>query len=224
MNTKNCTIAMVSGGLDSVAMLYKLLKNSKDDIIVHRINLLNSENRNTVESYCANKCFDYLRMHEKSFKTTTSTLDLSSFLNYGYDVIHVMYIAGILYKNYCYQYEDIKIACGKTRVDLESYSADSAHYAKVVGWTSQVSHLALNLSCSQTKDNSEIYKFPSIIYPVAQKTKKELKDSIPQELFDLTWSCRQPNYRGSTVSNCGRCISCKDLVHANIFKYKSINL
>jgi 7-cyano-7-deazaguanine synthase in queuosine biosynthesis len=223
MNTENCTIAMVSGGLDSIAMLYNLLNDTNEDIIVHRVNFLNAENRNKIESYCAKKCFNYLKNNKRNFYITESTIDLNNFSIFGYDIIHVMYIAGIIYKNYCQNYRKIKIACGKTKVDLESYSVASKHYAKVVAWTTQLSHLALSLSCSQTKDDAEIYEFPSIVYPVSQKTKTELKNSIPKELFDYTWSCRNPIYNGKVAKNCGRCISCKDLVHANIFTYKSIS-
>jgi 7-cyano-7-deazaguanine synthase in queuosine biosynthesis len=221
----SCIIAMVSGGLDSVAMLYQLLKkNHNEDVIVHYVNLLNAENRHRIESYCAHKCFDYLKTHVKNFQVTTSTLDLTGLFDFGYDFIHVMYIAGLVYKSHCRDYANIKIACGRTKGDLEAYSAESAHYARLVTWVSPVSHLALSVSCSKTKDANEIYKFPAVMYPVAHKTKKELKDSIPEELFDLTWSCRAPKYTNNVVSNCGRCITCKDMRHAGIYKDKLVKL
>jgi 7-cyano-7-deazaguanine synthase in queuosine biosynthesis len=50
------------------------------------------------------------------------------------------------------------------------------------------------------------------IYPVGHLSKKEIYNILPQELRDMTWSCRTPTYTDDkTFKECKKCKTCLEL-------------
>jgi 7-cyano-7-deazaguanine synthase in queuosine biosynthesis len=50
------------------------------------------------------------------------------------------------------------------------------------------------------------------IYPVEHLTKSEIYNMLPEQLRNLTWSCRTPVVvDNNTIEECGRCKTCEEL-------------
>jgi 7-cyano-7-deazaguanine synthase in queuosine biosynthesis len=50
------------------------------------------------------------------------------------------------------------------------------------------------------------------IYPVGHLTKHEIYNILPEELRNMTWSCRTPIYIDeNTIQECGKCKTCLEL-------------
>jgi 7-cyano-7-deazaguanine synthase in queuosine biosynthesis len=50
------------------------------------------------------------------------------------------------------------------------------------------------------------------IYPVGHLTKLEIYNMLPEELRNMTWSCRTPIYtEDNSIHECGKCKTCLEL-------------
>ena len=91
---------MLSGGLDSVYSLYRMLKEVDDEILVHHVHLINPENRHIAEARSCELVMDYCRQEFGDILYSESTVDHSMFSRFGYDMFIVAYIAGIITRDY----------------------------------------------------------------------------------------------------------------------------
>src|SRR5689334_14723973 len=72
------TLAMLSGGLDSTAMLVKLLTETGDELRVHHIRMANREQRAQAEQAAVERIVAWCRDHYRPFRYTESVLDFTA--------------------------------------------------------------------------------------------------------------------------------------------------
>jgi 7-cyano-7-deazaguanine synthase in queuosine biosynthesis len=181
---------MFSGGLDSTAMLVKLLAASADELRVHHIRMINKEKRDQAEQRAVEGILAYCKAHYRPFRYSESALDFS-----GLDAIPIDYLS---------------IAFVACQVAIDTPGCDRI----AVGSLATDTDIA-NRSARQKRVFDELYACyrarklgePRVewMFPVHDTAKAELAAALPQELLDLTWSCRRPveGYRP-----CGTCKAC----------------
>jgi len=182
------TLAMFSGGLDSTAMLVKLLAESADDLRVHHIRMVNREGRDRAEQRAVEAIVAYCRARYRAFRYSESVLDFSALEAIPIDYLSIAFVA-------CQVAIDTP---GCNRIAVGALAADTD---------------IANRSARQKRVFEEMYACyrarklgePRVewTFPVYDTPKAELAAGLPQELLDLTWSCRRP------VDGFRPCLICK---------------
>ena len=168
---------MFSGGLDSTAMLVRLLTNGNDELRVHHIRMVNREGRDGAEQAAVESILAYCRAHYRPFRYSESALDFSGLAAIPIDYLSIAFVA-------CQVAIDTP---GCNRIAVGALAADTD---------------IANRSARQKRVFEEMYACyrarklgePHVewIFPVYHTPKAELAGALPQELLDLTWSCRRP--------------------------------
>ena len=185
---------MLSGGLDSTAMVVKLLTESEDELRIHHIRLANREGRADAEEQAVRRIVDCCARRYRPFRYTESGLDFTALEAIPIDYMAVAYVA-------CQVAIDSpgcnRIAVGTLACDTDEVNR-SARQRRVFG---------VMYDCYRARRLGE----PEIqwVYPVHALRKPELARMLPRELLDLTWSCRRPVRAGSGYEACGHCKACK---------------
>ena len=182
---------MFSGGIDSTAMLVKLLAESTDELRVHHIHMANKEGRDEAERRAVESIISYCRAHYRPFRYSESGLDFRQLEAIPIDYLSIAFVA-------CQVAIDTP-RC--TRIAVGSLAADTD---------------IENRSTRQRRVFDEMYACycarklgePRVewIYPVYDLPKSDLVRALPGELLDLTWSCRRPAEGGRP---CGACKACR---------------
>lgn len=189
------TLVMFSGGIDSTAALWHVLRNPKDyaQIHVHHVHIQNIEARWRAEAAAVQAIFQYLRTNSKTpFSTSESSINTphlgGKFL---FDTEITSFITG-----YMTSRDPLitKVVFGVTKTDFERGVSQAVTRGKAI-------HNAFHL---EEDDHSAAVKE----YPLSEITKEEAYKSLPAELAKLTWSCRTPHYADGKPIECGRCQTC----------------
>jgi 7-cyano-7-deazaguanine synthase in queuosine biosynthesis len=185
------TLVMFSGGVDSTAMLVKLLAESADELRVHHIRMLNREGRDRAEGRAVERIVAYCRAQYRAFRYTESALDFSTLEAIPIDYLSIAFVA-------CQVAIDTP---GCNRVAVGALAADTD---------------IANRSARQQRVFQEMYACyrarklgePGMewIFPVYDVPKSELAAALPHELLELTWSCRRPL---EGFRPCGTCKACR---------------
>ena len=192
------TLVSLSGGLDSLAMTYLLLKDSKDnDIHIHHINIKNEENRWVAEQIAVRNILDYFRHNNyPKFEYSESSIEYPSFNgSFLYDTDTINFISGY-------------IASVNMKIKCVAYGAIKSEFAQ------------LNNSKRFTRAMNIFRSFTDIekIYPVKDYDKSEIYALLPTDLRCLAWSCRKPIYEDGYAKPCNSCSTCNTLKKANIIQ------
>jgi 7-cyano-7-deazaguanine synthase in queuosine biosynthesis len=198
MTEKQTILAMYSGGLDSLYMVYKLLTSdeySDKCVHIHHVHIHNVEDRFKAEALMVNAALTELKQRGFTFIYSESKISSPAFRNnnkvsYMYDWDIVRFYAGwIASAN-----PDISaIAIGREQSDAGEFNQyDSA--AALVKYFTDI----------------------PLIYPVMDMHKSEMYGKLPDWLKDKFWSCRTPIYQNNIPTKCGFCGTCKKLLKYNI--------
>lgn len=186
----NLRIVFWSGGVDSTLLAYKVLTETTDDILLHHVNLLNSDNRNHCELAAIRNIMPLL-MQLRPYVYSESTLDLTCISGTSSDEDIMFFLGGRIAMAYPY-YKKVIFSDGSisedydgSMVERESLRGTQEDYFKVVSWSAKNAHLEL---------------------PLREMTKKEVWEALPDNIKYFTWSCRFPT---RTNSPCGECVACK---------------
>jgi len=188
---KQTILAMYSGGLDSLGMVYKLLTDDeyKDyKLHIHHVHQDNVENRAQAEAVSVSKALAELKKQGFSFVYSESQISTLPFNGkFMYDTDSINFFAGYI----CSVNPDIvKIALGMQANDF-------------------------NLSLEERRKRADniLAAFTDVkkIYPMLDMTKREIYDSLPESLRDMFWSCRLPKYTEESIEPCGKCDTCVKL-------------
>ena len=189
-------VVLWSGGVDSTAALYDVLKNHRDIVFAHHIHFKNRERRWEAEKDAVDKMLPWLRKNVRDFEYSESTLEMDlKFI--GWDIMTSMYIGGIVVR-------DKKC----TRLVLSTNGDDY----KQTSWRTTLSQL-LAVITSLTHP-TEHQSFPYLWQMASKTSKKDLWNSLPEFLKENIWSCRKPNLNGKKDGKwieCGICITCEKL-------------
>jgi 7-cyano-7-deazaguanine synthase in queuosine biosynthesis len=188
---------MYSGGLDSTAMLVKLLAGTTDELRVHHIRMDNREGRAGAEQAAVEKILAWCRGRYRPFRASESGLEFSQLEAIPIDYLSIAFVA-------CQVAIDTP---GCTRIAVGSLSRDtdianrSARQRRVFETMYQ---------CYRARKLGE----PEVkwVYPVFDCSKAEIAALIPPEILNLTWSCRRPVVDPAAgpggVRPCGTCKAC----------------
>jgi len=186
-------LAAVSGGLDSVGMLYKLLTETTDDIHVHHISVRNNSLRWQAEDRAMNLIVPWLFEHVRVFGITTSIVEKPK----AADIVIVSHECAKLIRNRSIKMPDA-LARGANAHDMQSAGTNGRQRAAAKKWIELLGEGA-----------------PEIVFPVADMTRADLWALLPADLRSLTTSCRRPHI-GENYKPCMRCMTCKQLAAAGV--------
>ena len=185
---------MYSGGLDSTAMLVKLLAESQDELRVHHIRLDNREGRAGAEQGAVEKIIAWCRSRYRPFRYSESGLEFRQLEAIPIDYLSIAFVA-------CQVAIDTP-RC--TRIAVGSLSRDT----DIVNRSARQRQVFDAMyACYRARKLGE----PEVkwIYPVYDCTKPQIFALVPREIRDLTWSCRRPvDAGGGAFRACGRCKAC----------------
>ena len=178
------TLLMFSGGLDSTGAFWQLMQD-KQNIHVHHMNLKNVEQRSIAESKSTADIVNYMK-NIGSFTYSESIHEYPSYKgNFMWDGDIASFMAGSI----CTSMSSIKkVAFGRTATD----DANASTHVRV-----ERANKIFSAMCQAVK-----------IYPVQHLTKLEIYEMLPNELRELTWSCRTPIYKDDKILPCKHCITC----------------
>jgi hypothetical protein len=84
---------MFSGGIDSTAMLVKLLTEGTDELRVHHIHMQNREGRDAAEQRAVNSILSWCREHYRPFRYSESGLDFRALEAIPIDYLSIAFVA-----------------------------------------------------------------------------------------------------------------------------------
>ena len=184
---------MLSGGLDSVYSLYRMLKEVDDEILVHHVHLINPENRHIAEARSCELVMDYCRQEFGDIPYSESTVDHSMFNRFGYDMFIVAYIAGIITRDYAEKTgkQIARWICGNCLEEGHGNPERSVYMHRI----SAASSYPFN---GPRCDALEPYI-----------SKADQVGYLPKELAVGAWSCRNPVWTVQGPQECGQCHTCE---------------
>jgi len=193
---KPTILAMYSGGLDSLGMVYKLLTEDqyKDyDIHIHHVHNKNVENRWRAEAIAVDLATKELKRLGYNFAYSESEIGTQPFgRNFLFDTDTMNFFAGYV---------------SLVNPDIEK-----------VAMGMQANDANQSLEDRRVRGNKILEAFTSAekIFPVMNMTKREIYDMLPESLRNLFWSCRRPVYSEKNIAPCGRCDTCVKLKEQGI--------
>lgn len=180
------SLVMVSGGLDSVALLASLLAHTTHEIHAHHVEIRNAEGRAEVENATLERVLPYLRERYRPFAYSTSKYELMMGQGGGTDMTLAMFMAA-----------RVTVAEG-TFTDL----VWTGHLASPM--VDYLEASAVFTACFTYHRYKPVWVFPFI-----NCKKTDIYASIPPELADMTWSCRTPVLESGVYRRCGKCHACQ---------------
>lgn len=184
-------LAMYSGGLDSLGMIYKLLTDPeyKDyGLHIHHVHNRNVENRDQAEGIVVPMVLKELERLGFDFVYSASEISSQPYgMNFLYDSDTINFFAGYI--------------C--------SANLDIVYVA--MGMNANDTNHALELRRKRADKILAAFTPVEKIYPVLDMTKREIYDSLPESLRNMFWSCRRPVYAEKNIAPCGRCDTCVKL-------------
>jgi len=188
------TLAMFSGGIDSTAMLVKLLAADAEELRVHHIRMVNAEGRDGAEQRAVEAIVAWCRRRYRPFRYSESALDFRGLEAIPIDYLSIAFVA-------CQVAIDTP-RC--TRIAVGSLAADT----DIVNRTERQKRVFdVMYECYRARKLGE----PRVewIFPVYDRAKSELAAGLPEELLALTWSCRRPLPVPGGFRPCQVCKACK---------------
>jgi len=189
------SIMAFSGGVDSVYVLYKYMKdNPNKTILIHHVRLKNHQGRMEYELRAVKDVLRWMDKHgyRLRYKYIESGMDYGNIKNIHYDITSVACFTGIILKNSIYK--NIKyVICTPNKEESQGKELEEVK----------------NTNKRVTRDN--VIKLLSgredleIIYPIYNIPKDDIINDMPKDLFELCWYCRKPTKDGKP---CGVCFTC----------------
>ena len=200
-------LLMLSGGIDSTAILHSLLTEEKYqeyDIYVHHISLDNRQRRSPAEAEAVEKIVTYYR-YVNHFDYTVSSIDTLSMnarwsgrFSFDMDIV-------------CFMAAQVCLAKRNIRQVMLGVMADDFIKAETREGAALRYREAPNIFQAALYYYPEGKPRPQVVYPAKNLTKKQLWDTLPEDVQKLTWSCRNPVWETSTPTTCGVCEPCKSI-------------
>jgi hypothetical protein len=188
-------LLMLSGGLDSVSLLANILEETDHSLHTHHIEIQNYENRLQAENEALQAVLAYCRERYRAFSFSTSKSEFPLGRGGGFDLTLVLFTAA-----------RVHTALGRV-IDIV-YTGHIAPTRPEILEGSAVFN-----ACYINKRFKPVW-----LRPLDRLKKIDIYDSIPQELAELTWSCRRPVYQGDSYRPCGQCHTCRSM--AEVFRLR----
>jgi len=196
-------VIMASGGVDSTYLLWKLLNETTVPIHAHHISLqVHGLQRHDCEGLAFQRITKYLNDNIRPFSWTTSVIGYESFPYRGWDTDTQLLMGARCAANL--PAKKITVMLGVTADDNHKPIIQARIDRDVIStlWSALLNSIDPEVS---KKIN------PELELPIGNMFKHEIVSELPDELLDLTWSCRQPVRENNTIRACGNCEPCKAL-------------
>ena len=193
---KPTILAMYSGGLDSLGMVYMLLTKDEYkayDIHIHHVHNKNVENRWRAEAVTVEMATKELKRLGYKFAYSESEIGTQPFgRNFLYDTDSMNFFAGYV---------------ASVNPDIEKIALGM-----------QANDANQSLEERRVRANAILRAFTTAekIYPVLNLTKREIYDMLPESLRNMFWSCRRPVYTEKSIAPCQKCDTCVKLREQSI--------
>lgn len=215
-------LVMLSGGADSVYMLYKLLKETRHDIWAHHILIEHKPNRLQEEEIATAETVAWLTKNVRRFSFTKNQFTYPMELRvYPSDVFLVGFVGASMAVSFTLEYGTVfsKIAVGLNATDLEKEESiirsDGLRKIMTQMFEQQIRNLKhVGLPNEYRSKLTLLETTPELWYPIVNESKTEIINSLPKELVELCWSCQKPR---SFMEPCGYCLTCVELEKLKIF-------
>jgi 7-cyano-7-deazaguanine synthase in queuosine biosynthesis len=189
-------LAMYSGGLDSLGMIYKLLTDpeyKEYKLHIHHVHNKNVENRWRAEAVSVDIALKELSALGFEFFYSESEIGTVPFgRHFLYDTDTMNFFAGYV----CSVNPDIKMVAMGMQANDHNHALEDRR-------------VRANKILSAFTDAEKIF-------PVMDMTKREIYDMLPESLRDKFWSCRTPVYTEKNIAPCGKCDTCVKLKEQTI--------
>jgi 7-cyano-7-deazaguanine synthase in queuosine biosynthesis len=181
---------MFSGGIDSTAMLVKLLSEGTDELCVHHIHMQNREGRDAAEQRAVNSILSWCREHYRPFRYSESGLDFRALEAIPIDYLSIAFVA-------------CQVAIDTPRCDRIAIGALAADTDIENRSARQRRAFDAMYECYRARKLGE----PRVewVYPVFGMPKTAIAAALPAGLLALTWSCRRPVDGFRPCFNCKAC-------------------
>lgn len=186
------TIVMLSGGLDSVALLATVLAETNHHVHAHHIEIRNFENRAEIENRVTPTIVEYCRELYRDFEYSSSVNEFNVGMGGGTDLQLALFVAGRL-----------AISLGGN-IDI----VYTGHIFSPYSDLSEGSAIFNAVFLHRKFKPEWLWPLSKLTAPASQ-SKADIYESIPKELADMTWSCRKPVATGDGFEPCGTCHACK---------------
>lgn len=197
-------ILMFSGGIDSTYLAWKLMLDKTKNLHLHHVSIRNDSDKMWKQQDKAVKpILEYFKDQGFEFEYSESVFEFFGWIRVGFDSDILLLIAQKLAQNF--GRSKIEVLLGWVPSDMRrSVIAERArrHVTSNI-WE------ALIESATNRKVIDKTLHFPLIEENI---TKIKMIRDMPQELLDLTWSCRKPR----NGNPCGHCHACRDKSNALI--------
>jgi 7-cyano-7-deazaguanine synthase in queuosine biosynthesis len=191
MEQKPTILAMYSGGLDSLGMVYKLLTDPEyqdHSLHIHHVHNKNVENRHQAEALTVSMATKELKRLGFEFEYSESEIGTQPFgKHFLFDTDSMNFFAGYVCS---VNLNIVKVAMGMQANDSNQQLEERRVRAGKI----------LSAFTSAEK-----------IFPVLNMSKREIYDSLPESLKNMFWSCRRPIYTEKSIAPCGKCGTCVKL-------------
>lgn len=190
------TIIPISGGVDSTAAAYHYLKSHPNEtVLLLHVHLKNGETaiRSQLERQSVLKVVEYFKSNSlNNFEFKEAGIDYTSGgeIPPVWDIETINFFVGV----YVRDTSIVQMVKGTNFDDFQQEdfmdrieSSEEVFYA-----------------ISRMKKGE--FKF---LFPQKEMTKQEVHQSIPEELLELTWSCRRPQSNNGHYVPCGVCDTCR---------------
>ena len=206
---------MFSGGIDSTAVLKRLLVETDKNIYAHHINIINGEGdgkRLIAEAVTVDQIVPYMKKTYRDFNYSESTIDILQINPLIYNFPRLMKkrvwdydddrknIRGYMWDIHVCAYMGSILA---NYIDaIELYSGDRYDPAGVV---------ENNLKgCDKIAEGVWYPHKPVTLTPLNESKIKSIQ-YLEKELLDMTWGCRKPQGEAWPYTICNECKTCKQI-------------
>ena len=190
------TLVMFSGGLDSTAVLYRLLTQDKDDLHVHHVRLANRDGRARAEQDAVDRVLAWCRVNCRPFEYSESGLDFTELRAIPIDYLAIAFAA-------------CQVAIEVPRCDRIAVGTLAADLDEIKRKVSECQRRVFDAMYQCYRERKLGVPDVQWIYPVYELSKAQVADSLPPELRAAAWSCRRPVKTGDGYRVCGECKPCR---------------
>jgi 7-cyano-7-deazaguanine synthase in queuosine biosynthesis len=193
---KPTILAMYSGGLDSLGMVYKLLTDPEYrdyTVHVHHVHNKNVENRWRAEAMAVDIAIKELKVLGFEFDYSYSEIGTMGYDGqFMFDSDTMNFFAGYV----CFANPNIV----KVSMGMQANDHNQA------------------LEERRVRANKILQAFTPVekIFPVLNLSKREIYDMLPETMRDKFWSCRRPVYTEKNITPCQKCDTCVKLKEQGI--------
>jgi 7-cyano-7-deazaguanine synthase in queuosine biosynthesis len=203
-------LVMLSGGVDSAFMLYRYLIETDLPVHAHHISMRYPlEPRWQQEDEATAKIIQNCTNKFRNFNYSESRFDFPFQKYAGWDSDLQLLVASRIAPNL--EGDPITVALGWNADDLERASVKDRIERNVTANLWQ----ALCASVYTKKNLNPVLAMPLL---EMQLTKQMIIEKMPDDLFALCWSCRQPVLFKNTAVPCGKCHACVERKQAPLPK------